>query len=251
MPGNKLKLYIEQSSDTQTLNDLYDVFRDFLRSIRVHYCTITSVSVFQKKIYMSALYEQLPNYTFKIEDEYKNLVNTALGQRSLNASKAFFWDDSNSEGLQNSDQRMKSYISDEGLAAGFCVPVFHSLSTKSSAMFLFRRMEKAQEQAFALQTSVFYLLNDVMRISSGPVDPETYNDTPRKPPLSTREAQIITWIAMGKSSWETATILGISEHTVNGHVENAVRKLDAKNRTEAVAIALLTHQLDFGIRAGH
>ncbi|MBX9646319.1 MAG: helix-turn-helix transcriptional regulator [Xanthobacteraceae bacterium] len=63
-------------------------------------------------------------------------------------------------------------------------------------------------------------------------------------PLSPREAETVSWIALGKSSWETGKVLGISEHTVNDHIESAIRKLRAKNRTEAVTIALLTHQID-------
>jgi DNA-binding CsgD family transcriptional regulator len=56
--------------------------------------------------------------------------------------------------------------------------------------------------------------------------------------LSEREAACLQWAAAGKTSRETAMILGVSERTVNFHLQNACRKLCARNRRAAVATAL-------------
>lgn len=56
--------------------------------------------------------------------------------------------------------------------------------------------------------------------------------------LSDREETCLHWAAAGKTSWETAIILGISERTINFHLQNACRKLSARNRRAAVAMAL-------------
>lgn len=56
--------------------------------------------------------------------------------------------------------------------------------------------------------------------------------------LSPRETECLRWISLGKTSWETAAILGVSEHTVNFHVRNACSKLRVPNRQAAVAAAL-------------
>lgn len=56
--------------------------------------------------------------------------------------------------------------------------------------------------------------------------------------LSKRELVCLHWAALGKTSWETASILGISEHTVNFHLRNACGKLQVRNRRAAVASAL-------------
>lgn len=57
-------------------------------------------------------------------------------------------------------------------------------------------------------------------------------------PLSAREVEVLKWTGAGKSSWEIALILGVAERTVNFHVNNALRKLNVVNRTQAVAVAL-------------
>jgi DNA-binding CsgD family transcriptional regulator len=56
--------------------------------------------------------------------------------------------------------------------------------------------------------------------------------------LSERESACLHWAATGKTSSETAAILGVSERTVNFHMQNACRKLSARNRRAAVATAL-------------
>lgn len=56
--------------------------------------------------------------------------------------------------------------------------------------------------------------------------------------LSPRELQAVNWVANGKTSSEIASILSLSEHTVNSYINSAIRKLDCVNRTHLVAKAL-------------
>jgi len=59
-----------------------------------------------------------------------------------------------------------------------------------------------------------------------------------RPSLSERELQCLYWVSLGKTSWETAAILGVSERTINFHLLNACRKLNVYGRQAAVALAL-------------
>ncbi|ADD68048.1 transcriptional regulator, LuxR family [Denitrovibrio acetiphilus DSM 12809] len=56
--------------------------------------------------------------------------------------------------------------------------------------------------------------------------------------LSGREKSVLTWLKYGKTSWEVAKILNITENTVNFHIKNIKNKLNATNRQHAVAIAI-------------
>lgn len=62
--------------------------------------------------------------------------------------------------------------------------------------------------------------------------------TTRAHSLTARETQVLWWAAQGKSAWEIGEILHITKRTVDEHTHNATRKLDAGNKTQAVAIAL-------------
>jgi len=65
--------------------------------------------------------------------------------------------------------------------------------------------------------------------------------------LTPREKEVIAWIAHGKSNWETSMILGIAERTVKFHMKNIIHKLDAMNRSHAVAKALTEGMFDLNV----
>lgn len=56
--------------------------------------------------------------------------------------------------------------------------------------------------------------------------------------ISRREAEILAWVAEGKTNEEIAIILGISRRTVAKHLELMYPKLGVENRTAAVRLAL-------------
>ncbi len=57
--------------------------------------------------------------------------------------------------------------------------------------------------------------------------------------ITRREAEVLFWVAKGKTDWEIAQILNISERTVNKHLEQIYRKLEVNNRTAATAKAMI------------
>ena len=56
--------------------------------------------------------------------------------------------------------------------------------------------------------------------------------------LTSRELETLRGVASGSSNKIIAEHLGISEHTVKGHLKSILSKLDASDRTHAVMIAL-------------
>jgi DNA-binding CsgD family transcriptional regulator len=56
--------------------------------------------------------------------------------------------------------------------------------------------------------------------------------------LSPREVTILNWMKNGKTNWEIAKILGVTERTVRFHVESIFGKLDVTSRSHAVATAM-------------
>jgi DNA-binding CsgD family transcriptional regulator len=65
-----------------------------------------------------------------------------------------------------------------------------------------------------------------------------YESTPNASRLSSRESEVLHWLAYGKSGPEIAIILGISTCTVRIHIQSVKRKLDAANIPHAVYLAL-------------
>jgi DNA-binding response OmpR family regulator len=62
----------------------------------------------------------------------------------------------------------------------------------------------------------------------------------KKLSVTEREAEVLLWIARGKSNRDIAEILSLSPRTVNKHLEQIYAKLGVENRTSAAALAVRT-----------
>jgi len=58
--------------------------------------------------------------------------------------------------------------------------------------------------------------------------------------ITSREAQVLLWLAHGKTNREIAEILQMSPRTVNKHLEQMYPKIGADNRTIAASVAIQT-----------
>lgn len=56
--------------------------------------------------------------------------------------------------------------------------------------------------------------------------------------LTLREADVLYWVALGKTNRDIAGILQMSPRTVNKHLEHVFQKLNVETRTAAAAVAL-------------
>jgi len=56
--------------------------------------------------------------------------------------------------------------------------------------------------------------------------------------LTGREAEVLAWVAQGKTNSTIGLILGISPRTVQKHLERTFHKLGVESRTAAAAQAL-------------
>jgi DNA-binding CsgD family transcriptional regulator len=63
--------------------------------------------------------------------------------------------------------------------------------------------------------------------------------------LSGKERKVLAELARGNTTEEIGLLLGVSPHTVRTHVKNLMRKLGARTRAHAVAIALSESAIEF------
>jgi DNA-binding NarL/FixJ family response regulator len=107
-----------------------------------------------------------------------------------------------------------------------------------------QRALKAGARAYTLKNHVRRDLLDTIRlVFSGHkyVHPEVASEIALhsgEVGLTSREVQILTLIASGKSNKCIAQELVISDDTVKGHVSNILAKLNANDRTHAVTLAI-------------
>lgn len=80
-------------------------------------------------------------------------------------------------------------------------------------------------------------VKDDAAAGDGPVADGT-RKRPKGRSLSLRERECLRWVSLGKTAWETAVILGLSQRTVEFHLAKAMKKLGAVNKVHAAAIAI-------------
>ena len=92
--------------------------------------------------------------------------------------------------------------------------------------------ESGTRQAMGELQSVAVHLHDAAMRSGA------LSDALRSPMLSSREREILQWVAAGKSQQDVADILGIAQRTVEVHMASGREKLGALNTPQAVARAV-------------
>lgn len=138
-----------------------------------------------------------------------------------------------------SDIQVMHQASQYGIYDGVSLPVHSSLKRSGVLSFVLsddtdRGMFQARHQSTMPYLSLFavYMQAAIDRILALQVPRETEK-------LSGREKECIFWSAEGKTTGETADILGISPNTVTFHMRNIMRKLDVCNRQQAIARVIL------------
>jgi LuxR family transcriptional regulator, quorum-sensing system regulator BjaR1 len=166
-------------------------------------------------------------------------------QRSRTALEPFAWDFSIYERGNAVHDQLVALRQSAGVTGGICIPVSEAFQGRSVLYLSGANFDSSPQTILALQLLVEHFA--ARAYSLGGSEERGGKQTSQNlesGDLSPRERQVFGWIAFGKSSREVATIMAISEHTVNDYIASGVAKLNASNRTEAVLRALLTNQID-------
>ncbi|MGE0665679.1 MAG: LuxR C-terminal-related transcriptional regulator [Sphingomonadales bacterium] len=128
------------------------------------------------------------------------------------------------------------------IAGGITVPVHLPLGRVASMSWVARSEERPfeevlDENAAHLRMAAILFLDIV---SEQGADAPMLAAGAEGSGLSEREVECLSWVALGKTDGEIATIINRSVPTVRFHLENAMKKLNVHNRTQAAALAAQT-----------
>jgi len=223
----------EHFASVQTEAELLSVLAQAARQLGFEYCAVgmrLPLPLSNPKIVM------LNNYTPAWRERYEAaryfsvdptiahaLLSTqpVLWSDQVFASAANLWEDARAHGLQ----------------IGWAQPVHDikgtasllTLARSNDAMSSLEARDKAPRLAW-LARAVHETLTNVL--ASKP-------DSPSAITLTDREINVLRWAGDGKTAAETADILGIAERTVTFHIDNALRRLGAANKTAGVLKAAM------------
>ena len=78
----------------------------------------------------------------------------------------------------------------------------------------------------------------LLRLTNPPKPADDTQSLKQQFSVTGREADVLLWIANGKTNREIGQILEMSPRTVNKHLEQIFKKLGVENRTSAAAVAI-------------
>jgi LuxR family quorum-sensing system transcriptional regulator CciR len=165
-----------------------------------------------------------------------------MGAACRITTKPFSWLAENVEEMnpKGADHRQKNWhlTTERGIYGGVMVPVHMPMSRIGSIGWVARLDEDPvdldailEQHGYDLRTAAL-LFMDIL-----------YETRPDRTPigatanLTEREAECLSWVALGKTDAEIAIIIDRSVPTIRFHLDNAMKKLNASNRTQAAALA--------------
>lgn len=120
---------------------------------------------------------------------------------------------------------------DFGMDEGLCVPVHLEGGMQGVVSLVGRTDWLDEKQRLELHMLALYAHGRLRFLN-------TMDRTPVRRLITPREAEVLKWVAVGKTASEIADITGLSFRTVNQHCENAQRRLGTNNRLHTVVEAI-------------
>lgn len=241
---NKLQEFIERLQHAQAPAQQRDVLTGFIHDAGFRYYTYHIAK-------LSGVSGMQPMFTTNYPDEWvshygaMNYIHSdPLVLEGPRHQLPFRWNDvCHVKDLDDTQRQIFSEARDFGITNGLTIPI-HGRDGEYAALNLVpdgtpRQQVATLEQQFHLGHLVAFYWHSL----AGPRMFEEEGLIPHSEAvpqcLSGRETEVLTWVARGKSTWDIAQILGVSERTVVFHVENAKTKLDASTRTHLVVKAVM------------
>ena len=157
-------------------------------------------------------------------------------RRARLSTQAFEW--TSTPKVENKESRMReinALLADFAFIRGLIVPLHGPGGFVAGVALAGAKVDLSERTKPGLHLLSLYAFDRIRQFAA---KPET------RPKLTAREREVLAWSAQGKSAWEIGEILNIAKRTVDEHVQTAIRKLGAANRTQAVVIAIRERLFD-------
>ncbi|GAA0580320.1 LuxR family transcriptional regulator [Caenispirillum bisanense] len=228
--------FIEATAAAQTPDQLDEHLVAELGRLGFEFVVYCEVTRFQETGDPSALLSvnTMPDewVSHYIRSDYSSI--DPMIHRARHSMRPFAWQEAwDMPDLMPRQRALREESRAVGMAHGITVPLFGP--SGSTALISAAGREAGLEEltvnrTVAAMATQFHLMKGTLRASGAELPPLV--------PLTGREREVLTWVARGKSNTVIGEILNISDSSVNFHITNVMRKLDASTRVMAVLKAL-------------
>lgn len=155
-----------------------------------------------------------------------------VAQHCANTSMPFAWSEVNRDpSLSAAARQVVREAADFGMPDGFCVPVHAEGGWQGAVSLAGPTDQLSEKHRVELHMLALYAHGQFRRVHA-------VYDTGGRRLITPREAEVLRWVATGKTASDIAGITGLSVRTVNQHCENAQKRLGTSNRLQTVVEAI-------------
>jgi len=226
-------------SECKTNYDILRLAREFAREHGFDYFSISRIAdPGDRKMAAVSIVSNWPPDLVNSYDELGLLTKSPVTKSLRISTKPFLWE------AGTVDPQSPNYPGSEyydlfarfGVSMGVIIPVQQASGQRGAIALSGNREIPSEPELMEISYYANFFFAQIAEIGG--------NDQEQEQMLSARERECLQWTASGKTSQEIATILELSEHTVNHYLSAACQKLGAVNRAHAVAKAIRSGLLD-------
>ena len=151
-------------------------------------------------------------------------------QHAIRTREPFFWSSTYDQATKMG-KRILEESRKYGLVDGIAIPINTEFGPLGCITLGSEHTNFAKKDIQMLELVSIHFFQHI-QVLQNPVGPELLGT------LTKRETEVLHFVAEGKTNWEIGQILNLSEFSIKGHVKNLTAKLNANNRTQAVAVAI-------------
>jgi LuxR family transcriptional regulator len=222
---------IKQLTFAKGIDSAFPILLNFAKNIGFRFCGITITSTERNSFKALHINNYPHTWNQQYEDNNYGEVDPVIAHCNQSMLPIVWSKDTFSK-----TPDLWEELQDQGLRHGWSQSFHHEQSGLCSILSLARsHCEISAMELYEHFGYMFYVTSHLSEVfaSSLPARPEKG----RQPHLSPREIEVLKLCAAGKTAYETARILSLSERTVNYHVQNVIMKMKVCNKISAVIAA--------------
>ncbi|MDR6874236.1 LuxR family quorum sensing-dependent transcriptional regulator [Bosea sp. BE125] len=208
--------------------------RDKLASFGFHAFLITGLPETGDRIAPLVLLNGWPDGWFELYVRQNYADDDPIAAHCKTTINPFVWDEVYRQEVASArQQEIMRRASDFKMIHGFCVPIHNEDGFKAVVTMAGDKPDLSRPSRSAIHLMSLYAHAKAEAAMHG-----TQGHC-----LTVREREVLTWMAVGKSTEGVAEVLNIRAGTVEAHYQNAARKLGARGRTRTVVEAHLRGEI--------
>jgi LuxR family transcriptional regulator, quorum-sensing system regulator BjaR1 len=229
--------FVEQLDRRSSANEVVDAMHEILGGYGVEFFCISGFPNPEQRFEEVMLVNRVPAEWLKIylERQYAH-VDHAL-RFCKRTTRPFAWEDAPYD--PEREPRTAEYargVREFGLTQGLLVPAHGPAGAEGLVWMGGTRLDLPPHHKEIVHLIALYAFDRVRYLDPSVLETAAV--------LTSREREVLKWIARGKSAWEIGEILNIAKRTVDTHAQATFGKLRAVNRVHAVAIAIRDGLID-------